>query len=85
MPRFLAPVLLSAAAFALSACIPANPVVSDFNGDSVKVQDSALAEGSKEAATVEATRICAKRNRRAEYASVRDLGDYRAEYLFLCL
>lgn len=69
----------------LSACIPANPVVSDFNGDSVKIQDSAFAEGAKESATAEANRICAKRGMRAEYASSRELPDYRYEHLFLCL
>lgn len=71
----------------LAACIPANPIVSSFNGDSVSVQISELVKFSdaREATQAEANRICAKRSRRAEFASTRTIGDYTAEHLYLCL
>ena len=71
----------------LSGCIPAVPIVSDYNGDSVKIQVSTLANGGEAKANseVEANRICAKGGKRAEFASVRQLPDYNAELLYLCL
>lgn len=76
-----------AAALALAGCIPAQAVVSDFNGASVKIQTNQLAsaEENRAAAQLEADRICAKEKRRAEYASTRTLPDYVQEHLFLCL
>lgn len=71
----------------LLGCVPATPIVSDFNGDSVKIQISQLADVKEaEAATLaEANRICAKRGKRAEYASTRTVADYTSERLYLCL
>ena len=71
----------------LTACVPATPVVSDYNGASVKLQTSALAseEDIKTTTQAEANRICAKTGKRAEYASTRQLPDYNSEHLYLCL
>lgn len=80
-------ILAAACLLPLAACIPAIPLVSDYNGDSVKIQASSFAEGPEAEATVlaEANRICGKKGRKAEYASTRQLPDYNAEHLFLCL
>lgn len=80
--------LLLAPVFLLVACTPPNPIVSDFNGDSVKIQSSQFedAKESQAAAQIEADRICQRGNRkRAEYASTRSLPNYLNEHLFLCL
>ncbi len=71
----------------LAACIPATPIVSDFNSDSVKIQISQLAnqEEAKANALAEANRICAKKGRHAEPASSRTVADYTTELLYLCL
>lgn len=71
--------------FALTACGEAVPVVSDYNGDSVKIQVSTLMENQATNAQKEADRICAKGGKKAEYASTRTVQDYTAEYLYLCL
>lgn len=80
-------VLALAAGLALTACtLPEEvPVVSDFNGDSVKLQMSTF--GSDRAKLdAEAQRICQRGGkRRAEAASSRQLGNYQVEYLYLCL
>ncbi|SEO13179.1 hypothetical protein SAMN04489859_10375 [Paracoccus alcaliphilus] len=77
---------------ALAGCAPVSPIVSDFNGASVKIQRSTLTsdtlEQAKAKTQAEATRICqAGGKTRAEPASTRMLpGDsYIAEDLFLCL
>ncbi|MEF3046055.1 hypothetical protein [Pseudotabrizicola sp. L79] len=78
----------SAAAFLLvSACVPATPIVSDYNGASVKIQISQLAnqDEAKASALSEAQRICARTGKRAEPASTRTVADYTSELLFLCL
>jgi hypothetical protein len=76
----------------LSACMPVQPVVSDFNGASVKIQRATLVsdtvDEAKAKTLAEATRICQSGGKaRAEYASSRMLpGDtYTAEDLYLCL
>lgn len=72
----------------VAACVPAEPIVSDYNGDSVKIQTSNMAdpEQVKATSTAEAGRICAKGGKRPEYASTRALPDgYTNEHLFLCL
>ena len=79
--------MLPASAFlALAACVT-EPVVSDFNGASVKIQtDAIIAPKQSDATDAEATRICkAGGKKRAEYASSRDTGNYRIEHLYLCL
>lgn len=72
--------------FFLAACV-AEPVVSDYNGASVKIQtDALLAPKKSDATDAEAARICrAGGKTRAEYASSRDIGNYRMEHLYLCL
>ncbi|SIS86856.1 hypothetical protein [Paracoccus saliphilus] len=76
----------------LSACTPVDPIVSDFNGASVKIQRNTLTSDSEEVAKsktlAEATRICqAGGKARAEPASTRTLpgNEYVVEDLFLCL
>lgn len=74
----------------LSACMPVQPVVSDFNGASVKIQRATLVSDTEEEAKAktlaEATRICmAGGKARAEFASTRSLPDYVTEDLYLCL
>jgi hypothetical protein len=68
---------------ALSACAPT--VVTDYNGDSIRIQSSTASVTSE--ALNEARRICATRGLQAEYASTQssptDLFLHR--HLFLCL
>ncbi|MBA3908314.1 MAG: hypothetical protein C0524_00220 [Rhodobacter sp.] len=81
--------VLTAFLLALAACVPAGePIVSDYNGDSVKIaMYNAFGEGARSAATdAEALRICQKGGKRtAEYASVRQSAEYQVEHLYLCL
>ena len=74
---------------AVAACVPAQPIVSEFNGDSVQIVTSAFSpvEESKVAAQAEATRICrAGGKTRAEYASTRsNQQTYESYHLYLCL
>lgn len=79
--------LLIACSF-LAACIPAQPIVSEYNGASVKIQvpSMALNDDLKAASLAEATRVCkAGGKSRAEPASSRGLPDYQLELLYLCL
>ena len=72
----------------IAGCVEtAPPVVSDFNGDSVKiVQNNYFGEGVRNDQTdAEAARICGKRGLKPEFASVRQLPNYQLEYLYLCL
>ena len=69
---------------ALTACETA-PVVSDYNGASVKIQTDMFTPKPMETTLAEATRICGKQGKRAEYASSRGLPDYAYEHLYLCL
>ncbi len=73
------------AMLALCACVPSNPLVSQYNGDSVNLQTSSFATEDKAKVQAEADRICAKGGKRAEYASTRQLPDYILEHLYLCL
>lgn len=75
---------------ALAACdIAANPIVSDFNGDSVTIVTSQFTnrEEALAASTAEAQRICEKgHKKRAEYVSTRgNPNTYENADLFLCL
>lgn len=79
---------LPAALFALVSCGPVVPIVSDYNGDSVKIQVSSMTNDPEGRAKIdaEAQRICRTGSKkRAEFASVRQLPDYNVEYLYLCL
>lgn len=81
------PVVL--AAVVLSACVPSEPTVTDYNGASVKIAVTNFAgEGQKPSPDVaaEALRICQKGGKRtAEYASSRWINDVQFEHLYLCL
>lgn len=70
-----------------AACVPATPIVSDYNGASVKIQMSQLADADEASASAlaEANRICSKEGKRAEFASTRTVADYTSEFLYLCL
>lgn len=74
---------------ALAACVPAGePLVSDYNGASVKIAMTNFAgEGVRSEITdAEALRVCQKGGKRtAEYASSRMANDYQLEHLYLCL
>ena len=76
-------------AIVATACAPANPIVSDFNGHSVTIVTSAFTpvEEAKAAAQAEATRICRTGGKsRAEYASTRSNPQtYENSNLYLCL
>jgi hypothetical protein len=78
-----------AAALLISACVPSEPTVTDYNGDSVKIAVTNFAgEGQKPstATDAEALRICTKGGKRtAEYASSRWINDIQFEHLYLCL
>lgn len=74
--------------FTLAGCIPPpEPVVSEFNGDSVKVQIASYGDPieARKLTLAEANRICGRRGLHAEYASTRTLPDYNIENLYLCL
>ncbi|MEJ6394379.1 hypothetical protein V8J82_14010 [Gymnodinialimonas sp. 2305UL16-5] len=77
------------AVLALSACVPTNPIVSDYNGASVTIVTSQFAdrEQAAQAAQAEATRICRTGgSQRAEYASTRaNPQTYENFNLYLCL
>lgn len=79
---------LTASLLVLVACVPSEPIVSDYNGSSVKIAMTNLAgEGQRSDVTdAEALRICQKGGKRtAEYASARWINDYQLEHLYLCL
>lgn len=61
------------------------PMVSDFNGSSVKVVEEFGGRNPTPETVAEATRICGKVGKTVEYASARSLPNYQTEYLFLCL
>jgi hypothetical protein len=70
---------------ALTGCVPTPPVVSDFNGASVKVVDYAAGKTPENQA--EASRVCkAGGKQRAEYASSSyNSNTYQSQHLYLCL
>ena len=61
------------------------PVVTDFNGSSVKLVEDFGARKPSAATVAEAQRICGKVGKTSEAASSRALPNYQTEYLFLCL
>ena len=68
----------------LMACV-SEPVVSDFNGSSVKIIEEFGGTKPTAATVAEARYICGRVGKVAEPASVRTLPNYQTEYLFLCL
>ena len=82
------PILFALLPLIAAACVPSDPLVSDYNGASVKIVMTNLAgEGARSSVTdAEALRICTKGGKRsAEYASSRVYSDYQLEHLYLCL
>jgi hypothetical protein len=81
--------------FMLSACAtpePAKPLVSDFNGDSVKILIPDTKPRPEDQA--EADRLCKTRERKAEFTSTTPKAEYiaslgmtvyRYEHLFVCV
>ena len=83
-------ILLPLALASLTACtIPASPIVSDYNGDSVTIVTSQFTDRQEAlaASLKEAERICSKgHKKRAEHVSVRgNPNTYENADLFLCL
>jgi len=79
-------ILAGLTVLAVAGCA-SDPLVSDFNGSSVKLQTSEfmpLAQ-AKAQSLAEANRICGKVGKHAEYASSREMPGYVLEHLFLCL
>lgn len=77
-----------AALVALSACVLPGPIVSDYNGDSVKVVTLSYVSTVPTPETdSEALRICRAGGRvKAEYASTRmDTRTGESTHLYLCL
>ena len=82
--------LLLAASVLIAACDVTQPVVSDFNGNSVKVAtssfDSLEYQRQTAEAEAEASRICGKVGKKAEYASTTtNPQTYQSINLYLCL
>lgn len=81
--------VLALPVLALAACVTSEPVVTDYNGSSVRIAVPNFAgEGQKPTPTTdaEALRICTKGGKRAaEYASSRWINDIQFEHLYLCL
>jgi hypothetical protein len=81
--------LLFLTALSVAGCANPDPVVSDYNGASVKItqtQVAALSDPTDPAIVNQAVRICATDGRKAEYAStVRNPNTSQATHLFLCL
>lgn len=73
----------------LTGCVESlsTPVVADYNGASVKIQEPGLSATTppSDGAVAEANRICATNGKSAEYASGMMATDYRVNYLFLCV
>lgn len=81
-------VFFTIAALLTTACDVTEPIVSDFNGNSVKVATSALdtIEYQRQTAGAEASRICKKVGKKAEYASTTtNPNTYQSINLYLCL
>ncbi|MFK7877515.1 MAG: hypothetical protein AB8B71_17360 [Paracoccaceae bacterium] len=82
-------IIMITAAALLAACENTPPVVSEFNGDSVTIQTNELEPRDYQLriSQEEATRICGKVGKKAEYASTRPAGPYSGanSQLYLCL
>jgi len=72
----------------LAGCVESSiPVVSDYNGASVKIQEPGLFTSTppSAAAIAEAGKICKTAGKRANFASSSMVSEYRVDHLFLCL
>lgn len=79
-----------AAVAILSACASdgsqVQPVVSGFNGSSVSIQQAAMWRSDPlPQTTAEAASVCARVGKQAEYASMRMVGEFTGEFLYLCV
>lgn len=68
----------------LMGCVT-TPMVSDFNGSSVKVVEDFGSGTPSNETGAEAARICGKVGKKSEFASYRSLPNYQTEYRYLCL
>ena len=75
--------LLPVALLVIAGCT--GPVVSDFNGSSVKIQTYMTTDDEMANALAEATRICGMAGKTTEYASTISLPNYTYQHLYLCL
>lgn len=76
------------AGIVLVGCDSTQPIVEEFNGDSVKIVTSGFdsIEYQRETAQKEADRICGKVGKKAEYASTyANSQTYQNHNLYLCL
>ncbi len=69
----------------LAAGCVAPPSVTEFNGDSVRIQRALGGPAPAALSIAEADRFCSKAGKRAEHASCRALPGSVTEYLFLSL
>ena len=79
---------LSILLLAVSACAMPEPIVTDFNGSSVKLtvpKGTEVNPEMKDKTNAEATRICGRVGKSPEIASSRAVSQYQSEVLFLCL
>ena len=80
--------LLSAQLLFVSASATmAAPIVTEYNGFSVRIQGGSFSERERSPITdAEAQRVCTLGGKgSAEYASTKELADYVLEHLYLCL
>lgn len=74
--------------FVLTACVEADqPMISDFNGNSVKVVSYPYAANNDPRSPTwqTADAICKRAGKTAQYGSTRVLNAYQGEHTFLCL
>ena len=67
----------------VAACAP--PATVEFNGHSVTVRTATPQASDREAATVEAKRVCGKVGKTAEFTSTTYVHDLNYQHLFLCI
>ena len=80
--------LFTVALSSLSACTGdlAPPVVAEFNGRSVTIQDTGMFNSAPRVeVAVEAARVCEREGMSAEYASSQQVSDFRQNHLYLCV
>lgn len=80
-------VMLTIVLLALGGCATPRPVVTEYNGASVKISVPKAYAGKapRPQDYTEAQRICSATQKRAEYASTFEDKKYSIDYLFLCL
>lgn len=80
--------VLAIASLLIAAC-DSDPIVEEFNGDSVRISTPLLADDrvAVQRADAEANRLCASRGRKADLINVRDSedDDLFEERLYACI